>query len=645
MSDAISRPPGHGRFNLNQDITRALDELGKVDYSQVLRTHFPPRNLTPREYGRCHPTKRRVRSLYLGPQEPVPTSCPRGWDLLAVVGVGFTRRETEDVVAHLEEARTGERVLIGVPLQALPGSAQFKELAALDHLASRDPYDQEGSAREALLVRRDSLRRSLLDRLRKAMSPGAFRWIHQGQVMEEAPPGGRKAFFSGVLESLYPDAPRMAVPGSRREQREALDELLELSNPLQLPATSRKGGAGVLRRALADRGVLDVESDQGAYVRYTVHGALPEERTLGRTWNQVLDRLVGAGDRNRRVSLAELLASLQQRPLGLRGSLVGLLLGAALRRHYPDLELVQEGEPIPPSGVALRRALARPGNWEFHFHPTTADEEVFLTALLVRFGGAGEQRQPGGENLWERARRAMLDWQTRLPAVARAATSWPGEASRSLMEFLADPGRTGSARDMLGVHLPGLFGESGIPLAESQKTLLARIDEARRQMEDFVAFRQRSLLVEMGPLLAGSPCPEEGAEEWLEGQMHRWLEGLHPGTAGRAFSEAAEGLREAATSRAPFAERYFERLPQRLGCPPVRDWEPDQGAIFLARLARARLELELWRLRELFPLPQEPARRDEEVRRWVREAMDGSQLSVEQRESLLVDLLDSLVWK
>jgi len=50
MSDAVSRPAGHGRFNLNQDITRALDELGKVDYSQVLRAHFPPRNLTPREY-------------------------------------------------------------------------------------------------------------------------------------------------------------------------------------------------------------------------------------------------------------------------------------------------------------------------------------------------------------------------------------------------------------------------------------------------------------------------------------------------------------------------------------------------------------------------------------------------------------------
>lgn len=647
MSDthpgSAGRPPGHGRFNLNQDITRALDELGKVDYSHVLRTHFPPRNLTPREYARVHAVERRVKSVFLGPGDAVPTACPRGWDLLAVVGVGLTRRETEDVVAHLEEAKTGERVLVGVPLQALPGSAQFKELAALDHLAGQEPYDEEGPAREALTVRRESLRKSLLDRLRKAMAPASFRWLHLGQVMEEAPAGTRNAFFSGVLQTLYPDTPRVHVGGNRREQREALDELLELSNPLQLPSTSRRGSARILRR-LADRGILDVESDNGSYVRYTVHGELPEERTIGPTWNRLLDRLVGPGDRNRKVALAEVTGWLQARPMGLRGPLVSLLLGAALRRHYPDLELVQDGNAIPPSGVALRMALASPKDWTLHYHPTTEDEESFLTALQVRFGGGAEDRRPGGPNLWDRTRDAMLAWRDRLPGVARSAREWPSAEARGLMELLEDDARTANARDLIGQHLTDLFGADGIPFAEDQHGLLEQIDAPRKQMEGFLAARQLDLLREIC-LVLSNECSLDGIQACLDEKSRQWVEGLHPGTAGRSFSEWAEGMRHVITSDAPFEERWFVELPQRLDLPAVRDWNPDQGRTFLARLARARLELELWRLRELFPLPTDPVKRTAEVRRWIREAMDGSQLSVEQRESLLIDLLDSLVWK
>lgn len=646
MSDSFSRAAGHGRFNLNQDITRALDELGKVDYSQVLRAHFPARDLTPREYARIHAVKRRVKSVYVGPHDEIPDSCPRGFDLLALVGVGFTRRETEEVVEKLEAAKVGERVLVGIPLQALPGSAQFKELAALDHLASQDPYVEEGPAREALLVRRESLMKSLVDRLRKAMAPAAFRWLHQGEVLEEAPVGSRNTFFTGVLQALYPDTPRVRVAGSRREQREALDELLELSNPLQLPAAARKGGARVLRRTLVDKGILDVEEDHGSYVRYRVHGELPEERPMGRTWNRILEKAVGSGDRNRKQSLAELVALLQGRPLGLRGPLVGLLLAAALRRHYPDLELAQDGEPIPPSGVALRRALANPRGWQLVYQPTSEDEEAFLVAVEERFGGGAIQRRPGGPNHWERARKALLAWRDGLPALARDAARYPGEASEKLMALLADEEKTSNARELMGVHLPELFGEPGIPISERQQSLLQAIDEGRKEMEDFLAHRESELLVEICRLLGGGDeAPARGAEAWLDEQANRWMEGLHKGTSARSFSPWAEGLRQVVGSGEPFEERWFVRLPQALDLPPVRDWAPDKGRTFLARLSRARLELELWRLRELFPLPQDPEKRREEVRRWIHEAMDGAELSQQQRESLLVDLLDTLVWK
>jgi hypothetical protein len=645
MSDAVSRPSGSGRFNLNQDITRALDQLGKVEYSEVLRAHFPARNLTPGEYARLHPLKRRVKCVYVGPQDPVPTECPRGWDLLVLVGIGFTRRETEDVASSLESAATGERVVAGIPLQALPGSAQFKELAVLDHLADTETYRPEGTAREALMVRRASLRRSLLERLRKALAPAAFRWMHEGRILEEAPAGSRNAFFSGVLESLYPDTPRVPLAGSRRERQQALDELLDLSTPLQLPVASRSGGARVLRLLLADQGLLEVESDRGASVLYKVGGPLPAGRCVASAWNKVLEALVGFGDRNQTTPLVDLLADLARRPLGLRGELTPFLLGAALRRHYPDLELVEEGEPVPPSGVALRRALARPRTWHLRFHPTSEDEAVFLRALLERFGAAEQTPTPGGVNLWDLSRQTLMAWRERLPPLARGHRAWSDPDCHALMALLEDPDRTRSARDLLGTHLPVLFGEDGIPLTDRQQGLLARIDAARTGIEAFPERRQEELLRQMGRALGAEEAPDQGLEAWFESLLGNWRTSLHPGTDSRPFSEWASGLLEVAGASEPFAVRWFESLPRKLGLPAVRDWDPDQGAVFLARLARARLELELWRLRELFPLPQDPGQRSQEVRRWIREAMDGSGLDQAQRRSLMLDLLESLVWK
>jgi len=496
-----------------------------------------------------------------------------------------------------------------------------------------------------LETRQASLRKSLLERVRKALMPSSFRWLHEGQVLEDSPAGCRNAFFSGVLETLFPELPRMSLGGSLRMQHRALDELLDLSTPLQLPRVSGHGSSTVLRRALADQGLLEVESDRGSYVRYAVAGPMPEGRPLAAAWNRLLGRLVGTGDQNLTISLKELLEELQRRPLGLRGGLAPLLVGAAVRRYHPDLELREQGEAVPPSGMVLRRAMANPGRWSLCYHPTTEDEGQFLEALRAGFGAVDSVPSPGGANLWELTGRALSAWRSRLPAVALATRTWPSQGARDLMELLADPERTGAARDLLGQYLPEIFGEPGIPLADHQGRLLAQVDLARSQMEDFLSLRQQQLQVEVARILGRDPGAGDLTDEEFDGLVQAWLGGLHPGTSARPFSDAASGLLEVAGSSAPRAERWFEELPRRLGLPPLREWTPEEEPVFLARLARARLELELWRLRELFPLPQDPQSRTEEIRRWLGESMKGAGLGPAQRESILLDLLDSLVWK
>jgi hypothetical protein len=642
MSDIPAVPGDIGRL-LAADIQRTLDQLGKVDYAAVLRQHFPPRPTAPREYRRMYSERPRVQCLYVGPRDSVSGHVPPGFDLLALFGVGFTRRETEEVVELLEKQQFGPRVLVGIPLQALPGSAQFKELAALDRLAGEAPYAEEGPARQALLHRREALRKSLRERLRQELRPRGFRWLRQGQLVEEAPAGTRDTFFTHALETIYPACPRVRTVGSRREIREALDELLDLANPLKLPSHSRKGATRVLRRLLVDTGILVPVEDCGSYVRCSVQGALPEDSPLGRAWNLVLEKLVGTGDQNRRQGMADLLRWMEMPPLGMRGPLRMLLIAAAMRRHHPDLELLMDGEPLPVSGVSLRQAMARPSRWEVYYHPAAANEEAFLTSLRQIFGEPAAQAVPGGPNAWARAMQALRAWHEALPPVARASTGHLSREAAGLLASLSDPARTDNARDFLAVDLPEIFGEPGIPLEEEQAELLRRIEQARQEIEATPGLRRDQLTAEICRLFGGEGLSGQEAREWLTRHVARWLEGLDLGAA-EGFSELAQGLLAALAEPRSFDERWFEVLPTRLGLPPVQQWEPDRGPIFLARLSRARMELELWRIRELLPLPEDPGQRRDKVRAWVREALAAGRLDPRQQESVLLDLLEAAVW-
>ena len=140
MGDSMLSSMGFNRSNLNQDVARVVAEQGKLNYPQVLETCYPARPLTPLRFKESHLKARRVKCVFVGPNDKVPVRCPRGYDLLAVMGLGFTRRETEDIIELLEKAKVGSSVILGIPEQPLPGSAQLKELQALNVLAAQEPY-------------------------------------------------------------------------------------------------------------------------------------------------------------------------------------------------------------------------------------------------------------------------------------------------------------------------------------------------------------------------------------------------------------------------------------------------------------------------------------------------------------------------
>ena len=78
--------------------------------------------------------------------------------------------------------------------------------------------------------------------------------------------------------------------------------------------------------------------------------------------------------------------------------------------------------------------------------------------------------------------------------------------------------------------------------------------------------------------------------------------------------------------------------------PGLSKWDRDNSVTFASRLVRACLELELWHIEGLFPLPEDKEEAEQKLSHWLRSSFNGFGLNKEQRESVLLDLLEELCW-
>lgn len=640
MSDAVST--SYGRTDLTQDVANTIEELGEISFPNALREFFPSRNMTPREYAKNHLLKRRVKFVYVGVDEEVPTACPRGWDLLVVCGVAFARRDSEDLQEQWESMVTGPGVLLGIPLASMNVVAQLRELMALRVLSSQDRYDPNSQQGTNLMLRQKFVQKQLRERARKALAPSAFRWKYQGEIVEEAPVGTRNLFISGFLQSIYHMSPRVSLAGSRRCCVDALDELLDLAHPLQISNVTKQGAVKILRRFMVDTGIFTCADNQGGYSRYEV-AEYVSNAEWGPIWNRLIGRLIGDGSGVKCTDLKDYVTECLNAPLGLCIQAQAFLLAAVMRRAYPDLSLELDGEPRALSGTALLRALANPKGWQIAYRPATENEMQFLKQVRELFATGNQVASGMFVNIWDRTLRSITAWYLGLSGIAKIDKESMSVATQGFVALITDSDKRQHPNALLGEQLPELYGTDGIPWGEEQQSLLAWFAERKRELEARVDGFRGQLCAELGQVLGGTPLAGGADVQWLDDQYRAWLGKLHAGSLVCPVGQGATELRLLREADASVAEKWFVVLPKKLGLPAVEAWTRDMTSLYKARLTKACIELETWSVHNNLPWKGEDEGGDLQVARWMTGVFDGLQLTPEQRESVLLDVLEEMV--
>ncbi len=629
-------------YDLNRDILHALENLGDPPPHQLLGRFFPERPSRPRAYERRYLQSRRVESRLIGPDDELSSAPRKGWDLLVLSGVCYSLPELERLSNRLEAVESHPAVLVGLPRGPLLIAEELRELAALEQLASQEPYRSVPEAMNGLKAHQGYLRRRVREQIHSALRPRAFRWRHQNVPLEWSPPEHRRAFFLQALEMIYPDTPTHRAVSGRKALVAAVDELLDRERPLLISCALPCASSVVLERTLLEPGILSGVGESGSYRHLAVQewpqGDTPELRL----WRDLLDQLYGERESERIETLQQLLDWLAEPPRGLRGPVAHLYLAAALRVRPDDLELRHGDLSLPVNVESFRQALTAPGRYDLRYRVATRAEESFIKAVRGLFGTSTMATLAEGD-LYERTHRQLQTWLEQLPRLTRVLRGAHSTAAQQLLTLL-ERSKEAQPRELLNRALPQVLGLTGVPVVEDQSIYLGRLDSLIQELEDFLDNRMAELAQQIQRHITGSSKDGPSAVEWLDYGARAWLEGLHPGTATRKFNAWAEALRDAVVSEGLVEQRWFVELPQALELPPVSDWHLDAGRTFLARVMQARAELELWKVQEILTSGQEPARLKEQVREFLHTAMELSGLSVPEREAVLLDLLDEMVW-
>ena len=457
------------------------------------------------------------------------------------------------------------------------------------------------------------------------------RWLYRGLPLH-LPPGNRKRLLKALLPEVYPDAPG-PWRADRATRRRALDFLLDFGAPLAMPLApgpDARSPLFLLHQAFVEPGLLEPQKLSGNCAHYEWrqgHAHRPE----GRLFAELLHRLYHSPA----ASMAEHLAWLAEPPRGLRGVPAWLYLAGALRCHHDDVRLSHQ----PLSRETFLQAVRHPQDWQVEYRPAEPHEYAFTVSLSRLFTGPEADR---ALDVWGAARFAMFAWWDRLPAWTRRHADAHSPNALALVR-LCETQRATPARQLVAHELPQAFRSAAIPRAEDQSFLLDRLESARLELEGHLQGQFDRVATRLCALFTGHPMAPAASRAWLDTGCREWLAGVPPRSAhAHELSPWTLGLRHAITSEHEVERRWFEELPARLELPPLALWDADHTVVFLARVARARLELELWTVLRTLPLEGQVEARQAQMGEWIRQTLQSVGLAAPRAEKILFDLLEQL---
>jgi hypothetical protein len=527
-------------------------------------------------------------------------------DLLVVYPFAFNQEEYEALKQRVEKGDfRNPHLLIALPNSLFSLLNDAIEMEAIRRILNfYQPYcEPYYPGREKLEARFAELKQNLNLKVKEYLQANNFTWHYQEKFFK-LNPGEEAELLSKVFYELFPKLPVLDIQGlsyhkitpeARKLEKECLEILLNAKDEVILNQINPALAEEVLKTLLVKQGWLK-ELARGTFWTKFVPCVPPEESALYPVWKQMSNMLAGNERGVKLTYLEDFYREFAKPPYGLNRRVATILLAYFLFKYRLQLSIYSKvpphseepaGTPEPLSLPTLVNLEKDPLAWAVYFSEYTSIERELLLEILKIF--APDLKLDYKTLLWDEAVEALQSWEHQIIPLCKFAAPHKSSFTNSFIQWLSKEetylNPVSFIKEKLLAALeydPETFNWE-IDINNLKQRIKQAYDEVRVSDQLF----KESILKEIMLLFKAKDLKS------LEQNLTKWLDNLPKASKENPPNDDGRALMEVLSIGSPISEVFLSELPEAFGIGSVERWEEDLKQVYLARLAYAKLSLEV----------------------------------------------------
>lgn len=676
-SQEITMPIEKTSVNLKDFVDKRIDEIKRTrNPKDILNHSYRTKEVSSVEYNRTYRTDRKVMFSYIDIGDLRNEEFRI--EATEMLGRGKTRYRGDVAVfffltdndQELNEARQimvqpewgpVSRLVVGVPVRPCTFFHLLYEKEALLKIREEEaPFtDPDSDERELLENHLHDISIQLKEKMEFYRRSDRLYWYYRGNLIRQMQEKSINELADALMQENFPYAPVIDNPAVssfkdkkkfRQIRKQAVEKLLISLGSVKLPRAPADPSDRLIYDVLVSHGLMEKIAEKDEFFEYQVVDKTELESQLMPIWNVLYDRMIeSTGVERRVVHMSDILYDLLQPPYGVNPALLEILLAALFRKFEREIDIFKDFRKMQKTGKhtsltriplnyqSIREMALDPTDIIIYFSEFPSEEKLFVNKVLEMFS---REKAPESEvPLWKEAKEAIQRWYQTLPEMTRRNRNYRYKKILPFVEMLETKAAQASPKDFFRKILPHCLGYDlkDFSFKENALEMLEVMKKIYVTLTRYSQLREAALWKAIQTIFAGK------GKDFAK-SFKKWKERIPKNLSAEKLSIDARFLYTTAPEE-DLKDQFLSNLPKKMGLRPFKEWETDKTLEYLARLSKAKLEIDVSEVIETFSLPTKKEPRKEITRAVFEDIFNKFKISKDEQEVYIVELMEKAVWE
>lgn len=665
-------------INLREYINIQVEKIKEnFDPAELLNKRYSLKNEESLEYNKRFSTDRKAYRRYVNIKDlrdddfvnRLLKSLGRGCGKnMGSVGVMYMVTDDDDELMEARNILTQEDrwaspiFVVAVPIRPPGFLSLLMEKVALEDLAENvPPFTKLNTPeRDLLETQLKEIDEQINDRMEYYLRPDRLYWYYQKNLIRQMQSKSINELADALMEENFTHFPVIPNPviSSFQDKKtyrvyrsNAVEKILTSVDTIKIPLEIDDPVNTIIRDVLVNFGIMEKLCDKEGYTHYkVVRSMITMASTIKDIWNYLYQSIITAeGEGKKVINVDQIITPLLSPPYGLTPSLLELLLASIFRicDHEVDIfknyrEMKKTGEQsalvrLPGGYEAIRAIATDPEDCIVYLTEYPAEEKLFVNKVIEMF--TRQTMEYADSPLWTEGRKAVLDWFESLSEMTRKNNYYEGKYTVEFLDRMEKHGKEQAPREFFREFLPEALGykHTDFSFKEHALILLERLKNVYIETTRFSQLKKVALWKAVRTMFAG--------KEKDFGEMFKeWEENIPDDINFDELPTDAKILLEVDPT-ADLESQFLTRIPEEMGLKSIEYWEYDKTMEYLARLSRAKMEIDMGDILTIFRIPEKKDPKNEVARNIMEKVFAKIGVDESEKEVFIVELMEKMVWE